>query len=91
MIDIVYIVRILVLLLLIVLAVILVTRRLAVPYTLGLVVVGLLISLFGFLPGIHLTPELVLFVFLPALLFFSQPIRLCCLRSWYKASVYGSS
>jgi CPA1 family monovalent cation:H+ antiporter len=69
MIDIVAIVRILVFLLLIALAVILVTRRLAVPYTLGLVVVGLLISLIGFLPDVHLTPELVLFVFLPALLF----------------------
>jgi CPA1 family monovalent cation:H+ antiporter len=69
MINIIAIDRILVLLLLIALAVILVTRRFAIPYTLGLVVVGLLISLFGFLPDIHLTPELVLFVFLPALLF----------------------
>ncbi len=67
--DITTIVRILVLLLLIALSVILVTRRLSVPYTLGLVVVGLLISIFGFLPDIHLTPDLVLFVFLPALLF----------------------
>ncbi len=48
---------------------ILVTRWLTIPYTLGLVVVGLLISLLGVLPAIHLTPELVLFVFLPALLF----------------------
>ncbi len=69
MINIIAIDRILVLLLLIALAVILVARRFAIPYTLGLVVVGLLISLFGFLPDIHLTPELVLFVFLPALLF----------------------
>lgn len=67
--DVTAIVRILVLLLLIALSVILVTRRLSVPYTLGLVVVGLFISIFGFLPDIHLTPELVLFVFLPALLF----------------------
>ena len=67
--DIASIVRILVLLLLIALIVILVTRRLTVPYTLGLVIVGLLISLFGWLPNIHLTPDLVLFVFLPALLF----------------------
>src|SRR5438105_3798021 len=63
------IVRLLVLLLLIALTVILVTRRLAIPYTLGLVVVGLLISIFGLLPEIHLNPDLVLFVFLPALLF----------------------
>ena len=67
--EITAIVRILVLLLLIALTVILITRRLSVPYTLGLVVVGLLISIFGFLPDIHLTPDLVLFVFLPALLF----------------------
>lgn len=67
--DITAIVRIMVLLLLIALIVILVTRRLRIPYTLGLVVVGLVISLFGLFPGIHLTPELVLFVFLPALLF----------------------
>jgi CPA1 family monovalent cation:H+ antiporter len=51
------------------LTVILVTRRLAVPYTLGLVVVGLLIGFFESIPSIHLTPDLVLFVFLPALLF----------------------
>src|SRR5947207_2393106 len=67
--DITNIVRILVLLLLIALIVILVTRKFTVPYTLGLVVVGLLISLSGVLPTIHLTPALVLFVFLPALLF----------------------
>ncbi|MGI9059725.1 MAG: cation:proton antiporter [Ktedonobacteraceae bacterium] len=69
MIDIVAIVRILVLLLLIALIVILVTRRLAVPYTLGLVIVGLAFSLLGLLPAVRLTPQLVLFVFLPALLF----------------------
>jgi CPA1 family monovalent cation:H+ antiporter len=67
--DITTIVRMLIVLLLIALTVILVTRRLSVPYTLGLVVVGLLISIVGLLPDIHLTPELVLFVFLPALLF----------------------
>jgi CPA1 family monovalent cation:H+ antiporter len=67
--DITTIVRLLVVLLLIALTVIFVIRRLSVPYTLGLVVVGLLISIVGLLPDIHLTPELVLFVFLPALLF----------------------
>lgn len=67
--DITEVVRTLVLLLLVALIVILVTRRLSIPYTLGLVVVGLLISVFGLLPNAHLTPELVLFVFLPALLF----------------------
>lgn len=72
--DITSVVRLLVLLLLIALIVILVTRHLAIPYTLGLVVVGLLISIvdvsfFNLLPGIHLRPDVVLFVFLPALLF----------------------
>jgi CPA1 family monovalent cation:H+ antiporter len=67
--DIASIVRLLVVLLLIALIVILVTRRLRIPYTLGLVVVGLVISLFGLFPGIRLPPDLVLFVFLPPLLF----------------------
>src|SRR5438876_2508224 len=67
--DTVLVVRILVVLLLIALAVILTTKRLSVPYTLGLVIVGLLISVFNLLPTIRLTPALVLFVFLPALLF----------------------
>ncbi|HVB21255.1 MAG TPA: sodium:proton antiporter [Ktedonobacteraceae bacterium] len=73
MIDITTIVRLLVILLLIALIVILVMRQLAVPYTLGLVIVGLLISIINnilhLLPDLHLDPSLVLFVFLPALLF----------------------
>ncbi len=82
--DIVSLVRILVILLLIALTVILVTRWLTVPYTLGLVVVGLLIGFFERLPTIHLTPDLVLFVFLPALLFegsWSISVRLL-LENW---------
>ncbi|HZO72123.1 MAG TPA: cation:proton antiporter [Ktedonobacteraceae bacterium] len=67
--DIATIVRLLVILLLIALTVIFITRRLTVPYTLGLVVVGLLIGIFGHVSGVRLTPDLVLFVFLPALLF----------------------
>ncbi len=67
--DIVTTVRLLVVLLLIALLVILVTRRLAVPYTLGLVVVGLLLGIAGQFGEIRLDPPLVLFVFLPALLF----------------------
>ncbi|GHO50980.1 cation:proton antiporter [Ktedonospora formicarum] len=59
----------LVLFLAIALVTIVATRRIAVPYTLGLVIVGLGLSIFGFLPDVHLTPPLVLFVFLPALLF----------------------
>ncbi len=69
MFDIAFVVRDFVFFLLIALGVILFTRRLAVPYTLGLVVVGLLLSLFGILPEAQLSPPLVLFVFLPALLF----------------------
>ena len=69
MIDIVSVVRILIILLLIALVVILVARRLAIPYTLGLVIVGLLISFFARLQNVRLSPDLVLFVFLPALLF----------------------
>ena len=67
--DITSIVRVMVLLLLIALIVILVTRRLNIPYTLGLVVVGFFISLADLFPEVHLAPDLVLFVFLPALLF----------------------
>ncbi len=59
----------LVLFLVIALLVIFVTRWIAVPYTLGLVIVGLVLSISGVLPEVQLTPPLVLFVFLPALLF----------------------
>ena len=52
--DITSIVHLLVLILLIALIVILVTGRLQIPYTLGLVVVGLAISLLGLFPGIRL-------------------------------------
>jgi CPA1 family monovalent cation:H+ antiporter len=69
MLDIALLIRDLVFLLLLALLVILVTRRLAIPYTLGLVVVGIFLSLLGVLPEVQLTPPLVLLVFLPALLF----------------------
>lgn len=49
--------------------VILLTRKLAVPYTLGLVVAGLGLGLFRVIPEAQLTPDLVFFVFLPPLLF----------------------
>jgi CPA1 family monovalent cation:H+ antiporter len=58
-----------VLLLLISLAVALIARRLRFPYTLALVLVGLAFGLFGVLPGLQFSPDLVLFLFLPALLF----------------------
>jgi CPA1 family monovalent cation:H+ antiporter len=69
MIDVASIVRDLVILLLIALLVIFVTRPLTLPYTLGLVIMGLVIGSFGLIPEATLTPDLVLFVFLPALLF----------------------
>ena len=62
-------IRLVVLLLLIALGVALLARRAKLPYTLGLVVVGLGIGIFHLLPGVVLTPDLVLVIFLPALLF----------------------
>ncbi len=62
-------IEIIIILLLIALAVALPSRLIRVPYTLGLVVVGLVIGAFHWLPSIALTPSLVLFIFLPALLF----------------------
>jgi CPA1 family monovalent cation:H+ antiporter len=69
MLDISLLIRDLVLFLGIALIVILITRKLALPYTLGLVIVGLFIGFIGLTPEAQLSPELVLFVFLPALLF----------------------
>lgn len=63
------VVRLLVILLLVALGTLVVTRRVRVPYTLGLVIAGLVISVFNLLPGLRLTPSIVLDVFLPALLF----------------------
>jgi monovalent cation:H+ antiporter, CPA1 family len=62
-------VEFLILLLIVTLIVALLARRLRVPYTLLLVIVGLVIGLLPFLPDIHIDPNLVLYVFLPALLF----------------------
>jgi CPA1 family monovalent cation:H+ antiporter len=58
-----------VLLLVITLAVALISQPLRLPYTLVLVVVGLLIGLSPLLPDLHLNPNIILFLFLPALLF----------------------
>lgn len=69
MIDLPLLIRDLVLFLLIALLVVLATRKLAVPYTLGLVIVGLLVGFMRVAPEAQLTPDLILFVFLPALLF----------------------
>jgi NhaP-type Na+/H+ or K+/H+ antiporter len=40
-----------------------------VPYTLMLVIVGLIITPMHFLPPVHISPDLILLIFLPALLF----------------------
>jgi monovalent cation:H+ antiporter, CPA1 family len=44
-------------------------RWIRLPYALALVIVGLVIGLFHLLPGVQMTPNLILLVFLPALLF----------------------
>ena len=45
------------------------TKWIRVPYTLTLVIVGIIISPMQFLPQVHISPELILLIFLPALLF----------------------
>jgi CPA1 family monovalent cation:H+ antiporter len=62
-------IQILILLLIVTLIVALLSRRLRVPYTLLLVIVGLVVGLLPFLPHEHLDPNLILYVFIPALLF----------------------
>lgn len=56
-------------LLLVVLGVAALVKRIRVPYTVALVVAGLVLGLVPQLSGIVLTPELILVVFLPVLLF----------------------
>lgn len=56
-------------LLLVASAVGLAVRFVKVPYSIALVVVGLVIGSAHILPAVEMTPELILFVFLPALLF----------------------
>lgn len=58
-----------VLLVIVALAVALIADRLRFPYTLALVLVGLALGFFKVLPTLQLSPNLVLFLFLPALLF----------------------
>jgi monovalent cation:H+ antiporter, CPA1 family len=59
----------LILLLLIASGVAMITKWVPVPYTVALVVVGLVTSQLNFLPTIQISPELILLIFLPALLF----------------------
>jgi CPA1 family monovalent cation:H+ antiporter len=62
-------VQLLILLLIVTLIVALLSRRLRVPYTLLLVIVGFVVGLLPFLPHEHIDPNLVLYIFIPALLF----------------------
>lgn len=44
-------------------------RFIKIPYTIALVLTGLMVGYFGLLPGVHLEPEILFAVFLPPLLF----------------------
>lgn len=46
-----------------------VTKWIRLPYAIALVIVGLLIGVFHWLPVVIMTPELILLIFLPAMLF----------------------
>jgi len=58
-----------VVLLAIAVAVALVTQRLSIPYSVALVLAGLVLSLFQPFPDLHITQELILVVFIPGLVF----------------------
>ena len=62
-------VEFLILLLIVTLIVALLSRRLSVPYTLLLVIVGFVVGFIPFIPNEHIDPNLILYVFIPALLF----------------------
>lgn len=62
-------ITVLILLLLIASGVAMITKWVRLPYTLALVIVGLVIGPLHWLPPIHISPELILLIFLPALLF----------------------
>jgi monovalent cation:H+ antiporter, CPA1 family len=62
-------ITVLIILLLIASAVAMITKWVRVPYTLALVIVGLVISPMHLLPPVHMSPDLILLIFLPALLF----------------------
>lgn len=62
-------IEVFIILLLVASAVAMAAKWVRVPYTLMLVIVGLIISPMHFLPSVHVSPELILLIFLPALLF----------------------
>ncbi|HNB23151.1 MAG TPA: cation:proton antiporter, partial [Candidatus Melainabacteria bacterium] len=62
-----------------------VTKWIKLPYSIALVIVGLFIGIFHFLPVVTMTPELILLIFLPALLFeASWNLHYDWLKSCYK-------
>ena len=86
MVDIPLLMRDLLLFLCVALIVNLLSEKLRVPYTLGLVIVGLGIGLLGLTPEARLSPDLVLFVFLPTLLFEGAwNVKLALLRENWRA------
>jgi CPA1 family monovalent cation:H+ antiporter len=62
-------ITIFIVLLLIASGVAMITKWVRVPYTLALVIVGIITSQLHFLPTVHVSPDLILLIFLPALLF----------------------
>jgi len=62
-------VQLITILLLISVAVAMAVKWIKVPYPIALVIVGLIIGVFGLLPPVRITPDLILLVFLPTLLF----------------------
>ncbi len=62
-------VEFLILLLIVTLVVALLSRRLRVPYTLLLVIVGFVVGVLPFIQYEHIDPNLILYIFIPALLF----------------------
>jgi monovalent cation:H+ antiporter, CPA1 family len=62
-------VQVLTVLLVVSLGVALVSQRLRLPYTLALVLVGLVIGVLHVAPAVRMDPDVVVFIFLPALLF----------------------
>ncbi|MDZ4837085.1 MAG: Na+/H+ antiporter [Candidatus Melainabacteria bacterium] len=62
-------VHILLILILVATSVAIAVKWIKLPYSIALVLVGLGIGQFNLLPSVHMTPELILLVFLPSLLF----------------------
>lgn len=62
-----------------------VTKWIRLPYAIALVIVGLLIGVFHWLPVVTMTPELIMLIFLPAMLFeASWNLHFSVLKSCYK-------